>query len=89
MSYDLLKVFKACGFNEVNENLASDVSKIVDWQVVLQSVNTDGVEPMYNTLGDIEYIYNFDNIVKNREDIFGNAPEKEDEFFVVPKVVVK
>ena len=89
MSRDLLKVFKACGFGEVNEELARDVNKIVDWQVVLQSVNTNGVEPMYNTLGEVEYIYNHDDVLKKNENIFRNAPETEDNFFVVPKVVVK
>ncbi len=85
----LEKAFRACGFKEVDEKLACDVLKIIDWQVELQKIDTSSIEPMYNTLGEVDYIYNQDRAVKSGEDIFQNAPESEDNFFIVPKVVVK
>ena len=85
---DLNKVFRACGFNYVDKNLCDDLGKIIAWQNVLREVDIEGVEPMYNTLGDnVKTIANLDEIVKENSDIFSNAPEIEDNFFVVPKVI--
>ena len=38
MSIDLLKTFKACGFAKIDDQLASDLTKIVDWQQKLKKV---------------------------------------------------
>ena len=85
---DLNKVFRACGFNYVDKNLCDDLGKIIAWQNVLREVDIEGVEPMYNTLGDnVKTIANLDEIVKENSDIFSNAPEIEDNFFLVPKVI--
>ena len=89
MNNDLSKVFKACGFDKVDEKLANDINKIIDWQEELKKVDTTDVKPMFNTLGDVEYIYNPDIVKATEDKIFDNAPEKEDDFFLVPKVVVK
>lgn len=87
---DLNKVFRACGFNYVDKNLCDDLEKIIAWQNVLQEVDVEGVEPMYNTLGDnVMAITNTDSIVQENSDIFSNAPEIEDNFFLVPKVIDK
>ena len=85
---DIEKVFKACGFNEVDEKLADDLDKIVAWQKDLQQVDTDNVEPMWNTLGDeVEAISNDDIPQQKDDDVLANAPESEDNFFLVPKVM--
>ena len=87
---DLNKVFRACGFNYVDKNLYDDLEKIIAWQNVLREVDVRGVEPMYNTLGnDAKSITNVDNVVKENGDIFANAPEMEDNFFLVPKIIDK
>ena len=84
------KLFKACGFGEVNENEVHDIEKIIEWQNVLKTVDINGIEPMYNTLGnDAVAITNNDTAIDARDDIFSNAPEKDDNFFLVPKVVNK
>ena len=41
MSIDLLKTFKACGFTTIDDQLANDLTKIVDWQQKLKEVNED------------------------------------------------
>ena len=89
---NLNKIFKAAGLNHVDEELVKDVARIIEWQQILKEVNIDGVEPMYNTLGEnAKYISNEDVVVKETADIFANAAEKEigeiENFFVVPKVL--
>ena len=87
---DLNKVFRACGFNYVDKNLCDDLGKIIAWQNVLREVDIRGVEPMYNTLGeDAKAITNADDIVKENSDIFLNATEMDENFFLVPKVIDK
>ena len=88
MTMDLAKVFKSCGFNKVDEKLAQDLNKIITWQEKLKQIPIDNIEPMYNTLGDdANYISNDDNIEKENSDVLANAPETEDNFFLVPKVI--
>ena len=89
---NLNKIFKAAGLNHVDEELVKDVARIIEWQQILKEVNIDGVEPMYNTLGEnAKYISNEDVVAKETADIFANAAEKEvdgqETFFVVPKVL--
>ena len=84
------KLFKSAGFNHIDEKLVEDLDKIVEWQEILKEVDIDGVEPMYNTLGeDAKYIANDDEVKKTNsvEEIMQNAPESEDNYFLVPKVI--
>ena len=88
MTMDLAKVFKSCGFNKVDEKLAQDLNKIITWQEKLKQIPIDNIEPMYNTLGnDVTYIANDDTIHNENSQILANAPETEDNFFLVPKVI--
>ena len=90
LNEELKKVFRACGFSSVEENLRNDLEKIIAWQNILREVNISGIEPMYNTLDDnSKAITNPDDVVKENSDIFANAPEMEDNFFLVPKVIDK
>ena len=85
---DLAKVFKSCGFNKVDEKLARDLNKIITWQEKLKQIPIDNIDPMYNTLGnDVTYIANDDTIQNENSQILANAPETEDNFFLVPKVI--
>lgn len=85
---DLAKVFKSCGFNKVDEKLAQDLNKIITWQEKLKQIPIDNIDPMYNTLGnDVTYIANDDTIQNENSQILANAPETEDNFFLVPKVI--
>jgi len=85
---NLDKIFKACGFNKVDEKLVEDINKIVDWQEILKEVSIEGVEPMFHTLGEnAKYISNEDEVKNENIDVLTNAPEEEDNFFLVPKVI--
>ena len=84
------KLFKACGLGDVNEEEVHDIENIIKWQDVLKTVDIQGVEPMYNTLeNDAIAISNQDIAEEVNEDIFSNAPESEENFFLVPKVIKK
>lgn len=85
---DLRKVVRACGFQSVNENLRDDLEKIISWQDILKEVDIRSIEPMYNTLEeDAIAIVNEDIACEKHDDIFFNAPDIEDNFFLVPKVI--
>ncbi len=86
---ELEKIFKSAGFLDVDTEVSNDLEKIIEWQKVLKEVNIDNIEPLYNTIGDNEGIYNKDIAIKNNDDILGNIEEKDDNFFLVPKVIDK
>lgn len=70
------------------EPMMAELNDILGWIEQLQEVNIDGVEPMTSVVAQK---------LKMREDvviaggdaaaILANAPQSEDGFFVVPKVV--
>ncbi len=68
--------------------LANELSSILEWIEQLGEVNTEGVEPM-TSVEDMPMKKRPDEVVDgNRaEDILANAPRREGNFFVVPKVV--
>ena len=68
--------------------LAGELSNILGWVDQLSQVDTEGVEPMTSvvemTLHEREDVVNDG---ERPEDVLANAPEREDGFFAVPKVV--
>ena len=73
--------------NEITE-LSNQLSSILDWVEILNEVNTDNIEPLSNVSRSKLYLRKDE---KNKEDksndVLSNAPEKLENFFVVPKVV--
>ena len=93
MSIDNSVVKKIANLSKINlsdnelENLKHELNKILDWVDDLKKVDTKMVEPMLSV---------FNENIKMREDkveptktdeILSNAPEKKENFFVVPKVI--
>ncbi len=69
-------------------NLAHELSQVMSWVDELQSVNTDGVEPMTSVVGaKLKTRADIVDHTTNRDDILVNAPEAMAGFFTVPKVV--
>ena len=70
------------------EKLAHDMNSIFEFIEKLNELETDNIEPLTSiaktTLRLREDKITSDNI---REKILKNSPEKNDDFFVVPKVV--
>jgi aspartyl-tRNA(Asn)/glutamyl-tRNA(Gln) amidotransferase subunit C len=68
--------------------LATELSRILEWIEQLNEVDTDGVPPM-TSVAAMRLAWREDKVTDgNRlEDILANAPERQDGYFVVPKVV--
>jgi aspartyl-tRNA(Asn)/glutamyl-tRNA(Gln) amidotransferase subunit C len=69
-------------------NLAAELSQVMAWVDELQSVDTEGVEPMTSVVG-AKLKTRPDEVTLNvtRDDVLANAPEAIAGFFTVPKVV--
>ncbi len=70
------------------EKLATDMNSIFEFIEKLNELNTDNVEPL-TSIAKTTLRFRDDKIASEniREKILKNSPEKNDDFFVVPKVV--
>jgi aspartyl-tRNA(Asn)/glutamyl-tRNA(Gln) amidotransferase subunit C len=76
--------------NEQKKAYASDLKDMVSFVEKLQEVNTTGVDPLLH-MGDVVNALRQDEIKGSvsREDALLNAPDKDEAFFKVPKVIKK
>ncbi|HXC55494.1 MAG TPA: Asp-tRNA(Asn)/Glu-tRNA(Gln) amidotransferase subunit GatC [Rhizomicrobium sp.] len=68
--------------------MADELNGIMDWVAQLNEVNVDGIAPMTSVVA--QRLKMRDDVVTdggNADALMANAPEGEDHFFVVPKVV--
>ena len=69
-------------------NLSKDLNSILKFVDKLKEIKTDQVDPTSNSLNQKLEVRDDKVDTKNSaEDILENAPEKEMDFFVVPKVI--
>ncbi|MCG8508679.1 MAG: Asp-tRNA(Asn)/Glu-tRNA(Gln) amidotransferase subunit GatC [Rhodospirillales bacterium] len=70
------------------QHLANELSNIIGWVEQLNEVDTDGVEPIAS-VADMSLFRRTDEVTDGnyRDRVLANAPEPEDGFFTVPKVV--
>lgn len=70
------------------EKFAHELTVILDYVDQLKTVNTDGVEPQDQFIS-VENVFRSDKARASlsREQALANAPDKDDEFFRVPKVI--
>ena len=72
------------------ESIKKDLQNMIAFADKLNELNLDGVEPMIHMSDEVNVLR--DDIVKgsvSREDALKNAPEHDDKFFNVPKVIKK
>lgn len=94
MSLDKALVARVAGLariavpDEQLEPLAGELSSILRWIEQLAEVDTEGVEPL-RSVHPIRRAWRADLVTDGncREAILANAPEREDGYFVVPRVV--
>ena len=73
--------------NEIAE-LSNQLSSILDWVEILNEVNTDNIEPLSNVNMSKLYLRKDEKSKEDKSDeVLSNAPEKLENYFVVPKVV--
>jgi len=72
------------------KSFLTDLNKIIDWVDQLTDVDTDKVSPTFSSFGLEEDTYQRNDVIKDggyRDAIISNAPNSEDGFFLVPKVI--
>ena len=70
------------------DSLSKDLTSIMKFIENLNKLNTDKIEPLTSII-NASLKYRNDEVQdgKIRDQILKNSPEKNDEFFVVPKVI--
>ena len=70
------------------EQLAGELNNILGWVEQLDGIDTEGVEPM-TSVAEMTLRWREDKVTDGavRDKVLANAPEADDGFFAVPKVV--
>ena len=70
------------------EKMMQDMTTIVNWMEKLNEVNTDGVEPLTTMSHEVNALRE-DKVLPHlpHDDALKNAPQKDSDFFRVPKVL--
>ena len=70
------------------DRFARQMSDIVAYMDVLNSVDTSDVAPLYAPAGhDIQYRTDTAAHVRTREQVLANAPDRNENYFIVPRIV--
>ncbi|MCE7991444.1 MAG: Asp-tRNA(Asn)/Glu-tRNA(Gln) amidotransferase subunit GatC [Roseivirga sp.] len=73
---------------EEETKLLSDMSEILTWVNKLEEVDTEGVAPLTHMSAEVNAMRPDEAAETiSRKDALKNAPEKDDKFFKVPKVL--
>ena len=88
---DIIKVCELARLEfkeEELEKFTEQLGNILEYIEQLNELNTDNVEPTSHVL-DISTPLREDKVVEwlSTEEVLKNAPESEDDFFVVPQVI--
>ena len=74
--------------DEATDGLADELNAILAWVEQLSEVDTEGVEPMSSVVAvALPQRADVAGAAEPREDLLADAPNAEDGFFVVPKVI--
>ena len=70
------------------ERFTRQFGDILSYMDVLNHIDTEGVEPLYSPSQD-QAVVREDAAVslRTREEVLGNAPEQDGQYFVVPRIV--
>jgi aspartyl-tRNA(Asn)/glutamyl-tRNA(Gln) amidotransferase subunit C len=96
MSVDKDNVIKIANLSKISfkdheiEKILEDLNQIIDWVDQLTEVDTDKVSPTFSSFDNDKGMKKREDIINDgdyREDITMNAPNSEEGFFLVPKVI--
>lgn len=70
------------------ETSANELNQILQYVEKLSALDTDGINPTFQ-VSPVKNIYRNDIVQKSLdlEQVLLNAPEKEEKFFIVPKII--
>lgn len=88
---DVMKiaVLSKLKFNDEEiENFRNDLSEILNYMNELNELDTSNVNPLFNVL-DLEDVTREDEVTESlkKEEILKNAPDKDENFIIVPKII--
>ncbi|MBU3831348.1 MAG: Asp-tRNA(Asn)/Glu-tRNA(Gln) amidotransferase subunit GatC [Candidatus Desulfovibrio faecigallinarum] len=70
------------------ERFSRQLSSIVDYMEVLNTIDTSGVAPLYSPAEHkIQYRQDVATHVRTRDEVLANAPERDENYFIVPRIV--
>ncbi len=74
--------------DEEKEESRADLQKMLDYVDMLNTIDTEGVEPMTNVF-DVRNVFRDDVVTEStpKDILLENAPEKKDGQFVVPRTI--
>ena len=96
MSVDKDNVLKIANLSKISfkdheiEKILVDLNQIIEWVDQLAEVDTDKISPTFSSFEDDKGMKKREDVVNDgdcREDITINAPNSEEGFFLVPKVI--
>ena len=73
--------------DEKSKKILSDLDAIIGMIDSLSATNTKNISPLYNPLEETARKFNDRIKSDNKEQFLENAPESDENFFLVPKVV--
>ncbi|MCP1224595.1 Asp-tRNA(Asn)/Glu-tRNA(Gln) amidotransferase subunit GatC [Sebaldella sp. S0638] len=70
------------------ENFRSDLSEILNYMNELNELDTEGINPLFNVL-DLDDVTRKDEVRDSlkQEEVLKNAPDKDENFIIVPKII--
>ena len=70
------------------ENFRSDLSEILNYMNELNELDTEGISPLFNVL-DLDDVTRKDDVTDSlkQEEVLKNAPDKDENFIIVPKII--
>ena len=94
MAFDIENVTKAAKLSRIavsddeKQSLAQEIGGIIDWIEQLNEVDTSGVLPVASVSGEVLPLRK-DEVTAGEQvdDVLANAPAREYNCFVVPKVI--
>jgi len=73
---------------ETQELFARQLTDILDYMETLNELDTSDVAPLYSPVShDAPLREDEPRVLNDREELLGNAPQSDGQFFLVPKVV--
>jgi len=88
---DKLSNLAKLSFNETEKNeLKADLQNMLNFINQINEVDTEGVEPLIHiTTRSNNFREDAAHHISSKAEILSNAPEKSEDFFLVPKVIKK
>ena len=87
---DLAKLAKLHFDEKSSLSMQEDLKKMIGFVEKLSEIDTENIEPLIYMSEEINVLRN-DTLIENisKEKALGNAPQKDSDYFLVPKVIDK